>query len=88
MFNILLMVAGVLEYALLGIDYHVGQMFNLISSFTEPFKPGQLPKHLSRRHLDLSGFHQCFDRLLPDPEVGSDLGLISGNDSPFMPRRA
>lgn len=76
MFNILLMVAGVLEYVLLGIDFHVSAFLcrylqkSLISKIPHLYKfAGQFPEYIPRRNLDLGRVHQCLDRFLPDPKI-------------------
>ena len=82
MFNILLMVAGVLEYVLLGIQFHVSTFF-ILSLHTICHlrqNTGQFPEYIPRRNLDLGRVHQCLDRFLPDPKIGGYSRFFPGHD--------
>lgn len=68
MFNILLMVAGILEYVLLGIDFKVSERIISPRPTLIP-EIGQLSKYLLGWNLDTSRLFERRNRLLPDPEV-------------------
>lgn len=86
MFNILLIVAGVLVYILLGIDFKV-QLYSCVSmacvttfSLTE-----QLCEHLSWGDPDWGGVSKCFHRLVPSPKVRGHLSVFSCHDPRVLP---
>lgn len=86
MFNILLLVAGILLYILLGVQYKVWEPRYTAPSGLElrPNIAGQLPKYLPGRHFDRSCFPQRRNRLLPDPEIRGDSGFVLGHDTSHM----
>ena len=59
MFNVLLIVAGVLEYVLLGIDFAVSTFLSryLTNSLTTIKHAGQFPEYIPRRNPDLGRVH-------------------------------
>lgn len=57
MFNVLLIVAGVLEYVLLGIDFKVSTISLLLPKQFRITLSEQLPEHIPWWNIDLGGFH-------------------------------
>lgn len=83
------MIAGVLEYALLGFGFHVGILCFILEVICvykahSNLYIAKLPEYLPGRHSNLSRVHQCWDRLLSDPKVRGHLGVFSGYDPPFV----
>jgi hypothetical protein len=81
MFNILLMVAGLLVYILLGVQFKVRHHPIYQASLTLPLWTGKLPKHLPRRHPHRRRIRQRGYRLLPDPEIRGHPRFVPGDDT-------
>ena len=87
MFNVLLILAGVLEYVLLGIDFHVSYILCIPRIHSNNFLfPEQHTKHLPWRHLDSGRIYQCRHRLLSNTEVRGHPRFISCHDATLVPR--
>ena len=84
MFNILLIIAGILEYVLLGINFHVRRTSPFINTITITITPqlqiGKLPKHIPRRNPHSSRLPKRLHRILPTPEIRSYLGEFLSSD--------
>lgn len=59
MFNILLIVAGILEYIILGIDFKVDDSLSTVGPFAKSQSKGCIPKYLPRWNLDRCCFSKC-----------------------------
>src|ERR1700736_2333412 len=90
MFNILLIIAGILEYVLLGIAFKVSlcSCKGSVPSHLTFMKKGQLPKYIPRRNIDSCGILERFHRILPASKVRSYPCELSGYDTPIMSCRA
>lgn len=87
MFNILLIIAGVLVFILLAIDVKVNRPLSVLR-MNAKLVIGEHPKFLSWRNLDLRCLPERRNRLLPDPKVRGHPCLFFGPYSPFMPRNS
>jgi hypothetical protein len=87
MFNVLLIVAGVLEYILLGIDFEVNysSVFPMVGYNNCPLSE-QYKKHLPRRHPDYCRIHECCHRLSSNSKVRGDSRVIPCHDTSLVPR--
>jgi hypothetical protein len=79
LFNLLLIVAGILEYILLGIDYKDNfqnvSVLSLIRFVTDSMKD------LSRSNSHCCRFRQCLYRILPATKISEDIGVLPQHDS-------
>ncbi len=85
MFNILLIIAGILEYILLGIAPKVSSR-TCASIVASDCATGQLPKYLLGRNSYRGRLHQRLHRVLSATKVGGHLGLVLGHDTPELSR--
>jgi hypothetical protein len=86
MFNILLIVAGVLEYILLGIDYKVSNFMYLLLYIDQTPIIEQFSKYISGCYSHRRCLPQCVHRVLPTSKIGSYSSIIPRYDPPFLSR--
>ena len=85
MFNLLLILAGILEYILLAIDPKV-----IIPDLTPRFNAnawiGQFPEYLSRGYSYRGRVPKCFHWLVPSSEIRSNPRVFLSYDPSFLSR--